>query len=43
MENAKLIDNKNCDNMAVILIFIGKGKIGAKSAWWKDNVLFQYS
>lgn len=34
MENSKIVNTQDCDNMAVIIIFISKGKIGGKSAWW---------
>lgn len=33
MENCK-ITNPQCDNMAAILIFIKKGRIGAKISFW---------
>ena len=33
MQNAKVINNKDCDNMTAILIFLGKGKIGARTPW----------
>lgn len=32
MENCKLV-RPDCDNMAVILIFIRRGKVGAKNSW----------